>query len=244
MVTPRFLAIADVQRILMSTPPGGDGRITFGSGDGDTMSADDANTFISEAEDLVEAKLGQKLTAPTTLVKGAMARLAACMIWKSAVILPAGSEIPEPVQDWCNFPDQVIKALKGGIQPEATAPVGIGVPSSSEYLDARDEEVTLTGVTYISLAMAEILQGTEWARSTRTGGTTYTRGTDFNLFYRTGEIQRIDGGAIADGGKIFIDYSYRLLRASETPKPTVEITSIGAYVSSRTTPPSSKIWPR
>lgn len=247
----RFLTIADVERLLISAPPYGTGRIRFGSADDDHMTEAEALVFIEESEDFIEIKLNTTLTSPTTVVKGAMARHAACEIWKALNTAAGGDAIPPVIESWCEFIDDLVKALESGASSEeideGAEENRASAPWSSVYREARDEEVTLNETQYEPLTFQRIVPRTESVRSEKDGGTFYSRGTDYEIFYKSGELRRLSGGAITDGQKVFIDYVYPVPKRTDPIVRTVEIENTARYGEFDASPDpdlSSRIWPK
>jgi hypothetical protein len=85
--------------------------------------------------------------------------------------------------------------------------LGTGSDVAITGTSVTDESVTLHGTNWAKLPHINIDDQTP-ATGDDGDAASYTEGTDFEINHRLGLIRRIEGGGIADGDEVFLDYDY------------------------------------
>ena len=87
------------------------------------------------------------------------------------------------------------------------------IDSATPYYDGENK---LSGTSWKSLDHEQIVPGTLVAASNTLLATIYIEGVDFVVEYPTGKMKRIEGGAISDGGIVYIWYQYYTVHTKDT----------------------------
>lgn len=230
-------SLENVERLLRSVPPKGLGKITFGDTDA-SMTEADATAFMEEQESVIISRLGFTPVDPIEPILRALATYcSAYHIFIAVLNRSGGGEIPAQVEKWMEFCEDWLEGILSGkyrgIQPSLTREIQTG-PWTNEYLELRDEEhLAPVAGEFLSLAQQWILEETEVIRN-EDKTVRYTRNTDYEIFYKSGEIRILSGGSITEDETLNVQYFYmRPKRNEPRPIPSVDAQSIPSlnYVS-------------
>ena len=209
-----------------------DQRIVIGDSPGATMTNANAQLFIDMSEAYINMSLAKKYTIPLTpapssdptaiqttewnYIKSIVANRWAYELYSSvyAANIPNRSDYAE---DHKERSEELLKKLLDNdilLSEQELTDSGIseteGQPISSVGERVLEETINMSGVgrdNDISLAYDTLKKYSEVVQDTaRT--TTYTRGTDYDIDYISGEIWRLTGGSITDATDHYITYYY------------------------------------
>jgi hypothetical protein len=83
------------------------------------------------------------------------------------------------------------------------------LPRSSNFREMKWEKIKLQKTDeWTALSKIRVIPMTDKVHSTEEGGTTYTRNTDYEISYKSGEVRRLSTGTIAEDQEVYIDYLY------------------------------------
>ena len=200
----------DVQRVLDSVPPSGQGRIIIGSSG--HISTVDATAILDAIEGQIIATLGFA-PAISAFTKEIHAKLVGFHIWIHIIDQSqGGGDIPEYVHEWKKWADGMLESAKNGdisIAPEEDEDAVQLAAYSSLIRSVKDEPVGLTENNWMRLSCAPVVKKSETIRTAEHGGgTILVRGTDYLINWPQAEILMISGGAITTGDTVYVSYTH------------------------------------
>ena len=220
---------AGIERIMRSSPPSTNGKVTFGSATSDDMSDADLASYIEDIDDWIDLKLRRWYKIELDMSDDETDPIIDISNYETAyriwVDIQAGNrtdeDIPPTIQRWhllaMELLDEIIAQAKDG---EIMAGETKATKSDSQFVFARsshvediyNEDITLTQLSWawfnhdmIRKASEQVFNrvaSDDTSDGFDVGSTVYTRDTDYEMDYPKGKIRRILSGSISDGDTV------------------------------------------